>query len=128
MTAMSDFLELKVLDHVLGTTAYTQPTSVFIGLSTGTFADDNSGTEITGNGYARQAVTFAAASGGTASSNATVTFPTATGTWGNIQFFGIFDAASSGNLLLHGALSSSKNITTGDVIRINSGDVTVNAT
>tara|TARA_Y100000994_G_scaffold240053_1_gene234346 strand:+ start:268 stop:654 length:387 start_codon:yes stop_codon:yes gene_type:complete len=128
MTAMSDFLELKVLDHVLGTTAYTQPTSVFIGLSTGTFADDNSGTEITGNGYARQAVTFNAASGGTATSSATVTFPTATGTWGLIQFFGIFDAASGGNLLLHGALSSSKNITTGDVIRMNAGDVTVNAT
>jgi len=127
MSAMSDFLELEVLDHVLGTGSYTMPTTVRIGLSTGSFGDDNSGTELTGNGYARQAITFAAASSGSAATNATVTFPTATGSWGSVGFWGIFDAASGGNLLVHGAFASAKTIGTGDVFRINSGDLTVTA-
>ena len=127
MSAMSDFLELEVLDHVLGTGSYTMPTTVRIGLSTGSFGDDNSGTELTGNGYARQAITFAAASSGSAATNATVTFPTATGSWGSVGFWGIFDAASGGNLLIHGAFDSAKTIGTGDVFRINSGDLTVTA-
>lgn len=127
MSAMSDFLELEVLDHVLGTGSYTMPTTVRIGLSTGSFGDDNSGTELSGNGYARQAITFAAASSGSAATNATVTFPTATGSWGSVGFWGIFDAASGGNLLVHGAFDSAKTIGTGDVFRINSGDLTVTA-
>ncbi len=127
MSAMSDFLELEVLDHVLGTGAYTMPSTVQIGLSTGSFNDDNSGTELTGNGYARVAITFAAASSGSAATNATVTFPTATGSWGSVSHYGIFDAASGGNLLIHGSFSSAKTIGTGDVFRINSGDLTVTA-
>jgi len=127
MSAMSDFLELEVLDHVLGTGSYTMPTTVRIGLSTGSFGDDNSGTELSGNGYARQAITFAAASSGSAATNATVTFPTATGSWGSVSHYGIFDAASGGNLLIHGAFASAKTIGTGDVFRINSGDLTVTA-
>ena len=127
MSAMSDFLELEVLDHILGTGAYTMPSNVYIGLSTGSFGDDNSGTELSGSGYARQAITFAAASSASAATNATVTFPTATGSWGSVGFWAIFDAASSGNLLIHGAFASAKTIASGDVLRINSGDLTVTA-
>ena len=54
MSAMSDFLELKILDHVTGRTAYTKPSAVYLGLSTGDFTDTGSGSsEISGNGYAR---------------------------------------------------------------------------
>ena len=127
MSAMSDFLELEVLDHVLGTGSYTMPTTVRIGLSTGSFGDDNSGTELSGSGYARQAITFAAASSGSAATNATVTFPTATGSWGAVSHWAIFDAASGGNLLIHGVFATPKTITSGDVLRINSGDLTVTA-
>ena len=58
MSAMSDYLENKILDHVLGTTAYTAPTTVYVGLATASFADDNSGTELTGNNYSRVSATF----------------------------------------------------------------------
>jgi hypothetical protein len=127
MSAMSDHLENEILDHILGTGSYTMPSTVRIGLSTGSFGDDASGTELSGSGYARQAITFAAASSASAATNATVTFPTATGSWGSIGFWGIFDAASGGNLLLHGAFASAKTIGSGDVLRINSGDLTVTA-
>ncbi|MEL0019836.1 MAG: hypothetical protein VW709_08155 [Rickettsiales bacterium] len=127
MSAMSDYLENEILDHVLGTGSYTMPATVYIGLSTGSFGDDNSGTELSGSGYARQSITFAAASSGSASTNATVTFPTATGSWGAISSWGLFDASSSGNLLIHGSFASSKTIASGDVLRVNSGDLTVTA-
>ena len=127
MSAMSDFLELEVLDHVLGTGAFTMLSSVQIGLSTGSFNDDNSGTELSGNGYARVAITFAAASSGSAATNATVTFPTATGSWGSVSHWGIFNATTGGNLLIHGSFATPKTITSGDVLRINSGDLTVTA-
>lgn len=127
MSAMSDYLENEILDHILGTGAYTMPATVYVGLSTGSFNDDNSGTELTGSGYARVAVSFGAAASGTASNDAAVEFSAATGSWGTVSHFGIFDASSAGNLLIHGAFSASKSITTGDILRISVGDLDITA-
>jgi hypothetical protein len=66
MSAMSDYLENEILDHILGTGAYTMPTTVYVGLATASFNDDNSGTELSGSGYARQSAAFNAAASGTA--------------------------------------------------------------
>ncbi len=127
MSALSDYAELKVLDHILGTTAYTHPSTVYLGLAAESLADAGSGTELSGNAYARQSMSFAAASSGSAATNATITFPTATGSWGTVSHWGIFDASTSGNLIVHGAFSASKAIGTGDILRVNSGDLTVTA-
>jgi len=127
MSAMSDYLELKVLDHVLGTTSYTMPTTVYIGLSTGSFADDNSGTELTGNGYARQSIAFDAAASGTTDNTSNVDFPAATGSWGTVSHYGLFDASSGGNLLIHGAFTVSKTVASGDILRIAAGELDITA-
>ena len=127
MSAMSDYLENKVLDHILATTSYTAPATVYVGLSTGSFADDNSGTELSGSGYARVAASVGAASSGTASNDAAVEFSAATGDWGTISHFGIFDASTSGNLLIHGSFTASKVIANGDILRIQTGDLDVSA-
>ena len=66
MSAMSNYLENEILDHILGTGSYTMPSAVYIGLSTGSFGDGNTGTELTGSGYARVSATFNAAASGTA--------------------------------------------------------------
>jgi len=124
---MSNYLENELLDHVLRNAAYTSPSTVYIGLSTGSFGDDNSGTEISGNGYARQSIAFDAASGGTTDNTSNVDFPAATGSWGTVSHYGLFDASSSGNLLIHGAFSSSKAVTTGDILRIAAGELDITA-
>jgi hypothetical protein len=124
---MSDYLENEVLDHILGTGAYTMPTTVYVGLSTGSFNDDNSGTELSGSGYARQSIAFNAASSGTADNSGAVDFPAATGSWGTVSHFGLFDASTSGNLLIHGALTASKAVATGDILRIAAGDMDITA-
>lgn len=127
MSAMSDYLENEILDHILGTGAYTMPATVYVGLSTGSFNDDNSGTELTGNGYARESISFGAAASGTASNSGAVEFSAATGSWGTVSHFGLFDASSSGNLLIHGALTASKVIDTGDILKIAVGDMDITA-
>ena len=127
MSAMSDYLENEILDHILGTGAYTMPTTVYVGLSTGSFNDDNSGTELSGSGYARQSIAFNAASNGTADNSGSVDFPAATGSWGTVSHFGLFDASTGGNLLIHGALTASKAVDTGDILRVAAGDMDITA-
>jgi len=127
MSAMSDYLENEILDHILGTGSYTMPSTVYVGLATGSFGDDASGSELTGNNYSRVSASFSAASGGTTSNSAAIEFAAATGSWGSVSHFGIFDAASSGNLLIHGAFSAAKTIASGDILRIAAGDLDVTA-
>ena len=124
---MSDYLELKFLEHFTGTSSTSSPSAVYLGLSTASLQDDNSGTELTGNNYSRKAITFASASSGSIASNAAVEFDAATGSWGSVSHFGIFDAASSGNLLFHGAFSAAKTIASGDVLKVASGSLTITA-
>lgn len=125
MSAFSDYLENELLDHALGTGSYTAPSTVYVGLSTATLGDDNSGTELSGSGYARQSAAFDAAVSGTADNTAAIEFPAATASWGTISHFGIYDAASSGNLLFHGAFTAAKLIDTGDILKISAGDLDI---
>jgi hypothetical protein len=128
MAAASDYLELKLLDHALGTTAFTSPTDVYVGLHTGSPLDNNTGAnEVTtsGTGYARKVAAFASAAGGAASTNATITFDAATANWGTITHISLYDGASGGNLLFHGAVTTSKTIETGDTFQISSGNLTI---
>ena len=127
MSAMSDYLENKVLDHVLATSAYTMPSAIYIGLSTGSFNDDNSGTELSGNGYARQSIAFDAAVSGTADNTAAAEFSPATSSWGTVTHFGLFDASTGGTLLIHGAFTVGKLIDTGDILKVSAGDLDITA-
>jgi hypothetical protein len=69
-------------------------------------------------------VTFTV-SGDTATNNAAIEWPTATGSWGTITHVAVFDADTSGNMLVYASLAASKTISTGDVLRIPSGDLDV---
>jgi hypothetical protein len=134
MSAASNYLENKVLDHVLTATGYTAPTTRYLALFTNTSgsaaANLEAGTlsdEVTtsGTAYGRKTITFAAASGGSSASNATVTFDTATANWGTITHVAVMDAATSGNVLFYGAVTTSKTIETGDTFQVSSGNLTI---
>ena len=123
--SFTNFLETEILDHVFAGAAYTAPATKYIGLFTA-ISDGEAGsvTEVSGNAYARQSIAFTT-SGATTSNNAAVEFPTATGSWGTITHVGIFDAASSGNLMVYATLTASKAIASGDVFRVPSGDLDI---
>ena len=134
MSAASNYLENKVLDHVLTATGYTQPTTRYLALFTNTSGNAAANLEAgtltdevstSGTAYGRKAVTFAAASSGSSSTNATVTFDAATANWGTITHVAVMDAATGGNVLFWGAVTTSKPIETGDTFQVSSGNLTV---
>ena len=129
MSAMSDYLENKVLDHILATTAFTAPSAVYLGLSIASMGDNAGGTELSGNGYARVSVAFDAASGGTTDNTAVVDFPANSGStnWGAVAYWSLWDASTGGNMLVHGAFTSAKTIEVNDVLRVAAGDLDITA-
>ena len=124
--SFSNFLETEILDHVFGGNAYTAPATLYLGLHTSNPDEDDSGTEVStsGTAYARQSIGFTV-SGNTATSSADVEFPTATASYGTVTHVGVYDASSAGNLIAYAALSASKNISTGDVLRVPAGDLDI---
>lgn len=130
MSAASNFLELKILDHVLGPTSYTKPTAVYVGLFTSNPGEDGLLTsEISGinTGYTRRIATFSAADNGSISNNTSINFNTATANWGTITHIAICDSATpgAGNVLFYGPVTTAKTIETGDVFQIPLGNLTV---
>jgi hypothetical protein len=129
MSAMSDYLENQIADHIFRGSTFAKPASLFYGLFTAAPSDSGGGTEVTGGSYARVSVspsnanfngthgsTTGASSGtsGNLTNAAAVTFPTPTANWGIVTHWGLFDAASGGNLLFQGPLSTSKTVNNGD--------------
>lgn len=125
MSKMTNYLENALVNHVLRNTAMSSPTTIYIGLFTSGPNEDGSGTEVSGGSYARQSVSFSSPSNGSTSNSNTITFPVATANWGTIVGFGLFDASTSGNMLLYGSLTQSKTINSGDQFVINTGNLTV---
>jgi hypothetical protein len=125
MSAMSNYLENALVNATLRNTTYTSPATVYVGLFTSDPTDAGSGTEVSGGSYVRKEATFGAPANGASVTTADIAFTQATGSWGTVTHFGIFDASSSGNLLFHGALTTSKTIETGDVFNISAGNLSV---
>lgn len=121
----TDFLEDSLLNHVLRNTSYTPAATIYVGLFTVTPGEAGGGTEVTGNNYARKAVTFGAPSAGTITNNADVVFDQASGSWGTISYFALFDDPAAGNMLYYGALTSSKTINSGDQLKFAAGGITI---
>ena len=131
MAALSNYLENALVNHVLRNTALTTPgTSIYVGLikfyessklEAGTLTQ-----EASSGAYARVQVTAwdAPSNGATQNTNA-VTFPTATADWGMVSGVIIVDAASTGNVLLHGTLTTAKDVKNGDVFKFNAGDLDI---
>ena len=127
MSALSDYAENKVLDVLGANATFTAPSNVYLGLSTGSLGDDDSGTELTGNNYSRVSVSFGAAASGTMSNDAAIEFAAATGSWGSVSHWGLYDASGAGNLLVHGSFTTAKTIASGDVLKIATGDLDITA-
>lgn len=129
-----DVWERKTLDGILGGAALALSATVYVALFTVAPTEAaGTGTEVSGGAYARASVTnnatnwpAATTDGAGVSSKAngtTITFPTATAAWGTIVAFAIMDAASGGNKLYYGNLSTSKAIASGDTATFAAGAI-----
>lgn len=118
---MSDYLEVELRKHIFRTGSFTKPSELHISLHTADPTDDASGTEVSGGSYARVQRdpadanwTGASATNGLTDNAAAITFPSPTANWGVVTHFAIWDAASAGNMLIHGELTTPKTINNGD--------------
>lgn len=125
MAGFSDYLENAVLGYVFSGASFSQPGTKYVSLFTVAPGEDGTGgTEVSGTGYARQSVTLTTSGSATTNSGA-VEFPTAGSAWGTIVAAAVYDASSSGNMLCFNNLTASKTIASGDVFRINAGDLDI---
>ena len=126
MAGFTTYLQQEILDHIFGNGAYSAPT-VHVGLFTAAPSDAGGGTEVSGNSYARvnASALFGAASGTAIANDGAITFPTATGSWGTITHFGVFDASTAGNLLVWGAVTLNKAVGDGDTASFATGELDV---
>ena len=137
MAAMSDFLENKLVDHLLRGTAYTAPGTLYVALYTTATTDAGAGTEVPlTNNYSRASVVssgsawantqasgtgVSSGTGGVTSNSAAITFAVPSGSWGTITNFGILSAATGGDLLFHGALTVQQTVNTGNTVSFAAG-------
>lgn len=125
MSAASNYTENLALVYLLTNGSATRPTAWYLGLFTTDPTDAGTGTEVSGVDYARESIAFSVTND-QASNSATVTFsPAGAGGWGTITHVGIFDASTSGNLLFHGAVTTSKTIDAGDTFQVSTGNLTI---
>lgn len=138
MSQFSDYSEPKILDALFNAVALTGPNSMFVALFTVTPTDVTaSGTEVStgATAYARVKIEK---NGGSAPvwdlavvdgagflvDNAnTITFPTATGNWGDVKAFAIYDHVTTGNLLMWGPLTATKTVNANDTLKFPVGDL-----
>lgn len=120
---LPDIIENQLLDALVGTTAYTVTGPIKLALVTANGDDATPGTEVTGGSYARQTITFSAASSGSISNSASISFagmPAAT-----VVGIEIYDSAGTPKRLAYGALTTSRVVTAGDTVQFASSAITL---
>lgn len=122
--SFSNTYETNVLTWTFTNSAVTRPTAWYLGLFTVAPGEGGGGTEVSGGSYAREAVTFSV-SGDTATNTAALEFAVATADWGTITHVAVFDASTGGTQIAYAALTTSKTIATGDVLRVPAGDLDI---
>jgi hypothetical protein len=135
MAGLSDYLENALVNHTLRNSSLTSPTAVYVSLHTANPTDAGNGAEVStvDTGYSRATVTttggtaFVAPTDGVTSNASAVNFASPSASWGLVTHFGIWDAASGGNMLFHAPLTppEGKTINNGDSVSFAGGALTV---
>lgn len=129
MGSLSNYLENKLLDHVLNNVAYTPAATLYLALCTADPTDAGTGAsmnECANSGtYARKAITVGNAASRRVTQDATVTFDQATGSWGTVSHWAIVDSGThgAGNMLAYGQFTTSKAVVSGNTPSVASSEV-----
>ena len=139
--SFSDYLENAILTATLkGGTFPSLTGTLYLGVGTSAIDEAYAGatnyaaTELdatTDISYARQAVTFGTvtdetgADGKQLANDAIINFPQAGSNWGTISHYGVFTAATGGQLLYHGALTTSQIIQQHGILQVPVGGAAI---
>jgi hypothetical protein len=132
MSSFSDYAENLTLKYLFTTDSVTRPTAWYVGLFTAAPSDAGGGTEVSGSAYERTATGTMSVSGTSptnCTNDAAIEFPAASGgNWGTVTHVAIFDASTAGNMLGWAALTTSRTINDGDILRVPAGDLDITLT
>ena len=120
---LPDIIENQLLDALVGTSSYTVTTPIKLALVTANGSDSAAGTEVTGGSYARQTITFGAASSGQIANSGAVTFtgmPACT-----VVGIELYDSAGSPKRLAYGPLTNTRTVSSGDSVEFATSSVTL---
>jgi hypothetical protein len=126
--SFSNYLENKVLNYIFSGVA--MPTiTLWFALST-SIPDDTSFTEVSSNNYGRIEIVrntdnFPQATVGIMTNARSIQFPTASGDWGTVKGWGIYDAQTVGNQLVWGTFDDDTYVSASDTIIIPSNSLTI---
>ena len=113
--SISNYAELKILEHTTGKTSWTMPTNVYVKLhlgDPGEAATSNAASEDT-----RKSAAWASAASGAIATSATMEW-TGVSTTETYSHWSLWDDLTAGNALWSGALSTSAAVTAGDTFQI----------
>ena len=127
MAAFSNYMEDAITAWINGTTFPSAPTNTYVQLYSQdpTDAGSATGALYTRVTYAASGWTRGTGGAGTLSNTNAITMQSSAGSAATASHFAVFDAATSGNLLFHGALSASKSIAIGDEVKFNASQLTL---
>ena len=129
MSAMTDYLENKLIDQILRGQGFSFPSTLYLALCSAEPSQSGTVSELSGPGYSRASIsaslsnfsgtqgagttTASTGASGESTNNVDVEYGNALGEWGAASHVAVFDAATGGNLLLFGELKKPKLITSG---------------
>jgi hypothetical protein len=113
--SISNYAELKILEHTTGKTAWTMPTNVYVKLHTADAGE--AGTTAAATETTRKVAAWATAASGSIATSSTLEWTNVAATE-TYTHWSLWDDVSAGNALWTGALSSSAAVTAGDTFQI----------
>ena len=129
MASASNWLEEAILNYFFRNQAIAQPTQLYLALYINDPTDSDTGTEVNGQGYQRQQITFDVPTQigdrTVIANNQKIEFSIALSDWGQVSHWGIRTAQTGGNLLCRGSFSRVENIQTGNRFTIETGNLQV---
>lgn len=115
--SISNYAELKILEHATGKTAWTMPTTLYVKLHTGDPGED--GTANAAANTSRQSASWASAASGSIATSATISWTNVSNTE-TYSHWTLWDNSTAGNCIWTGALSTTASVTAGDTFQITS--------
>lgn len=127
MSALTNHSENLLLNWMFTTGAVTRPTAWHVALHTADPSETGASAEVTtgtDSAYARKSITFDAASGGQSTSLGAVTWTVNGASAGyTVTHISVWDASTSGNCLIKGALPVPRALAASQVLTFSIGDI-----
>lgn len=122
-SALSNYAENELLDHIMGTGAWTSPAALWLQLHTGAPGEDGTANVAAFTTRTNITAAFGTAASARAIANDAAITITGFSTTETITHYSVHDASTAGNCLFYGDLTTGRSVGTGVTLTIAVGDL-----